>query len=235
MDGIFEYARTELELRRLVSKINDPALKEEGEAIAASLRELDKLISESKVTVEDLNHRFATLASDQSILSARRAKLAGDQGLRDYRQAEQIEHENEVLSEKIELVEEEELQILEEIEEFSAKIMELEALREKTAKSLAAASERYESRLGVLREEQRTLQGHLDGLAGSLEEPLLARLAQARRETGGSSVAIVSQPFCSNCHIGLSSSLWSKARTLEPGAVSCEECGVLLLFVEGEA
>jgi predicted nucleic acid-binding Zn-ribbon protein len=195
--------------------------------------ELARAIAERRAQLDALGARAAELASAQRSLQERVRRLTGIEGTRDYRQAGQIEHEEELLSEKLAEVEEAELEVLEQTEGIEAELTTLEGDLAEVRAVQAEAEEARSSKLAELDSELRQLEAELDELLAGLPDALAARIRAGRSSRQRRGTAFVRRGVCSSCHLAVPDHLVAAARHGE-GAASCEECGAVLVVGEGD-
>jgi len=195
--------------------------------------ELARQVAERRAELEALQARAEELASAQRSLQERVRRLSDLEGTRDYRQAGQIEHEEELLTEKLAEIEEAELEVLEQTEaieeELSARNEELVRAREAQGR----LEEAHSQRLAELDTELRQLEVELDALLEGLPEALAARIRAGRSSRARRGTAFVRRGVCASCHLSVPDHLVAAARR-EEGSASCEECGAVLVVGEGD-
>lgn len=229
MGTLQRVAETEERWARLVA--------ERDALLAASMHDdlaaLARTLAERRDELAALSARGEELAAAQAALQERVRRLSGVEGTRDYRQAEQIEHEEELLTEKLAEVEEAELEILEQTEDLEAQVADLEQQLQAAREAKESARARRADQLAELDGELSRLEAELDGLMAELPESLASRIRAGRASRQRRGTAFVRRGVCASCHLAVPDHLVEAARRSE-GAAACEECGAVLVEGEGD-
>jgi|GEM_PF-3887700 len=224
-----EVVRTETELQRLEAARHDPALRDARRVAKQAIADLEEQIATLEAADLAATARAEELAAEQDELSTRLRRVRSADGTSDYRQATQIEHELEVLTAKLDAVEEAELELMEQSEERQAQL---------TALADEVATKRQELALLLADQEQQQLtltdaieakSGELNALIDQLDGATSAAIRAARDGGARPALAFVHGGYCGNCHMALSSALRGRVATDQVTLSRCEECGVLLV------
>ncbi len=201
-------------------------------AEAAAAREAAQHTRDAaSAVIDSAEARIAELESAGERRAERIARL--DQQLRQAtseRQAAALTHELAVLAEERSTADDEELELLDAVEESSARrddvLVALDGLiaaEVGAAKALSDAEALLGAELGELGERRAAA-------AGSIPGPLLDRYEKMRAGFGGVAIARLSDGRCGACHLDQSRAMIEALRRAGPEETfECEQCGRLLV------
>jgi predicted nucleic acid-binding Zn-ribbon protein len=229
MTLVHEVVQTEMELQRLEAARHDSALRDARRVAKQAIVDLEKQIDILEAASIAATARAEELAGEQAELSTRLRRVRSADGTSDYRQATQIEHELEVLTAKLDAVEEAELELMEQSEERQTRLgvlaEELATKRQELA-LLLADQERQQLMLTDAIEAKAQ---ELNALIDQLDATTSAAIRAARDRGAIPALAFVHGGYCGNCHMALSNALRGRVVTQQATLQRCEECGVLLV------
>lgn len=209
----------------------------------AAVRALDA--REGEVATEVAVHREAAERARQAVLAAERdAEQVRAHQQRDRkrldagavsspRELEGLQHEIASLQQKLEGIEDAELEAMEQLEEAERALAAGTAAQDQIAGERAAHLADLDAARSTIDTERDVLRAERTALVDGLPPDLVARYERSRARHGGVGVAALRHGRCEGCRLSLTAVDLAKAKAApEDALLTCEECGRLLVRVE---
>jgi predicted nucleic acid-binding Zn-ribbon protein len=183
--------------------------------------------------VDDLSREQRKADADVEQVKARRERnsqrIDGGQ-VSDPRQLQAMQHEVTTLARRISDLEDEELEVMERLEEATAR---RDTLAQELAEIESAAADQTRSRdvgAAEIAEQQRSAALEREALAADLPEALLTLYERLRRQLGGVAVGALYQGRCTGCQLDVGAAYLARlATTPSDEVLRCEECDRILV------
>lgn len=207
--------------------------REERDAAAAAVAELDAAIAVDQEARDALGRDQKRLEDEIATLSDKRAHehdtLYGGT-VTNARALQDLQEEIESLGRRITHLEDQDLEIMEQVEPLDERIAEARRTREARLAVLADAEARVAAAEAELHEAIDAARAERDGVAAGVPAALLAEYEGLRKGRGGVGVAKLVGTQCGGCHLTLSAVEANRMRKLGADEVAhCEECGRILV------
>lgn len=204
----------------------------EAAAAAAAQRETTRrrvAAIESRRT--ELEQAVAAAEAEGASLTTQRERLEAQlKTIIAPREAEALMHEIDTIKQKLDALDDTELEHLEEESRLADELAEVEAALPAIEESQASADAALAAAEAEIDAEVATLTERRSELAGRLDERALADYEAARRHHGGVAVARLDGRQCTGCNMDLSTSELERVRATAAGEVTeCPNCGRLLV------
>ncbi len=207
-----------------------------GDELAAQVeqaqQELGDLREQHRGTEKDSMDSDLELKTLQEKKSKFEGQLYGG-AVRNPRQLSDLQREVQLLSREIGKVEDRLLELMEALEAESAGTQRREGELADMQERLAAVRAKHESAGSRLRQEIAELEEKRSAKAGQVGPELLKRYERIRERSGNLGLVKVSGTTCPGCQVALPSELLKRLGAGRQ-ALTCENCGRLLFFPEGE-
>ena len=199
----------------------------------ATLADLEARVQARKDERDDLARRQKRLDDEVETIDAKRkahdATLYGGT-VTNARELQDLQEEIESLGRRIDDLEEQELELMEQIEPIDADLNRLMADRDQHLVDLDTAEARLTAAEAEVHVELDDAQAARDREAEHVPAELLAEYDSLRRGGGGVGIArLVGGNQCGGCHLTLSAVEVAAMRKHPDEVTHCEECGRLLV------
>ena len=197
--------------------------------LSVARREVDESAQEAQAAIRQAEREAEQIRSHQD--RDRRRLDAGT--VSSPRELEGLQHEIATLQEKLDLLEEGELEAMERLETAEARLAELDEARAEVTSARDAQQQELAAARGAIDAERDELAAERAELVAELPDDLLVRYERSRAQHGGVAVGALRHGRCDGCRLDLTPVDLARAKAAAPDALlHCEECGRLLLRVE---
>ncbi|OHU30399.1 hypothetical protein BKG76_01085 [Mycobacteroides franklinii] len=228
---LVDLASVDAELIRIAHRrANPPERQEHGELQAQQRSILDE-VGALGIALEDLDAQVAKLDAEVTAVRQRedrdRSLLAS--GSTNPKELTEIQHELDTLERRQTSLEDSELQLMERREELQGQQASAQAKADKIAERVAEI-ERIQRAITIDTDaEENQVRQRRDGLAASIDGPLLETYERQRR-SGGPGAGLLQGNKCGACRIELDRGELSRISAADADeVVRCSECGAILV------
>lgn len=206
--------------------------REERDAAAAALGDVERSLAAESATRDDLTRQQRRLDDEIETIGTKRkaveARLySGD--VTNARELQDLQEEVEALGRRISHLEDQDLEIMVALEPVEARVTELEATRAQRRTVLDDAERRLTAAEAELAVDLDEADAARASVAESVPADLLAEYESLRGGRGGIGVARLVGAQCGGCHLTLSAVEAARIRKHPDEVTHCEECGRLLV------
>jgi hypothetical protein len=205
------------------------ALEQRDADLAATRREVEQATQEAQAAIRQAEREAEQLRTHQD--RDRRRLDAGR--VSSPRELEGLQHEIATLQQKLDVVEEGELEAMERLEAAETRLAELDAARVEVASERDTHQQDLAAVRGRIEGERDELASERAELVSDLPDDLLARYERSRSQHGGVGVGALRHGRCDGCRLDLTPVDLARAKAAAPDALlHCEECGRILVRVD---
>jgi predicted nucleic acid-binding Zn-ribbon protein len=201
------------------------------QASTAALADVDRQLADCDARMKAIEQRIAELESAGSDLDAKKARFEAQlKTVIAPREAEALQHEIAIVVAKHAGLDDEELELLEESEQLTARRSELETVRAERAAVVAADTLRADAAAAEVTHAIDATTAERDTVVAAIDAALLAKYDAARPRSATVTIAEVVKNSCSGCHTALSPKEIGELKALTAGEdPRCPYCGCLLV------
>lgn len=204
-------------------------LEQRDSDLSVTRREVDRSAQESQAVIGRAEREAAQIRDHQE--RDRRRLEAG--AVSSPRELEGLQHEIATLQEKLDLIEEGELEAMETLESAESRLAKIDAARAEVTSARDAQQQELAGARARIDAERDELAAERAELVAGLPDDLLARYERSRAHHGGVGVGALRHGRCDGCRLDLTPVDLARAKAAAPDALlHCEECGRLLVRVE---
>lgn len=188
---------------------------------------------EAHSALEAVRTELARIETDVELVQARIARdVERESSTQSAKDLSAIEHEMESLRERLALLEDAELSVMERIEAAEAEVALIEGRATERADARASVTADRNEQLAALEREREGTASDRRALASTIAPELLATYEQ-RRERTGTGAGLLRQKTCGACSLVLTGSDVERIRQVAADVlVFCPECDAILVRTE---
>lgn len=229
LEKLLEIQRDILAQRKLVAQANELKSGGEIDEVRERIATLSEAISDQRLKDEELERDVKRLENDVELVENRLKK--DTQRLNESSSSKDIagiQVEIESLKSRLERLEDDELELLDEVEISKAELSRLEAEHKAAEVELEEAKSNLQKRLAELKQDSDRLISEIQSLKPQIASDLLTLFES--RLAKGIAVGRLTGSNCSACNMSLNSTAMSEISAVaEDELCSCPECGAILV------
>ncbi|WP_020577521.1 zinc ribbon domain-containing protein [Actinopolymorpha alba] len=205
----------------------------EAERLLVERKELESEVVAADTLVADLGREQRKADADVEQVRTRRARdeqrLQAGQ-VASPKELESLQHEIESLTKRQSDLEDVELEIMERLEEATARLSDRQQRQADLDSRVADAEQARDAAYAQIDSEAERARAERADTAGGISSELLALYEKRRAQFGGVGAAVLRSRRCEGCRMELDASYLAKIAKAPPEEVlRCEECGRILV------